>query len=359
MKWKKTLSLVLAFSVCGSLLFCSSSMAEETETEPAEESMTEQDTEPEITEDPEDYPSMTIDAVIPWGEGGGTDVLTRPLAELAQESLGGTIEARNMPGDTGTIGTEYVYDQSADGYTLLMSAENPPLYQELGLSDLSYDNFIPVIVIGDETVGIVVGADSEYTNLKDLVNAALTSPGEITMAGTGIGGLPWEVASMLMSSTGAEFDLVNNYDSDDSAKDAVLNGECDFTACKVKAAMDDYEDGQLNFLTMLSTEPVEGLEDVPLVVDDYPDFEYYLPWATFCGIFVKEGTNQGIVDKLTDAFTAAYEDASYQETLEELDVNPLGLTGDDAAEYIKDWQDKTVEAVRISNIEDVEEEQAD
>ncbi len=372
MKLKKTLSLALTFSVTAALLLCSSSLADESdtelvaeamteaetgyETELVAEAMTEQETEDELAEavepDVDEYPAMTIDAIIPWAMNGGTDVLTRPLASLAQEPLGGMIEPQNMAGESGTIGTEYVYDQEADGYTILMSAENPPLYRELGLSDLTYDNFIPIIVIGDETVCIAVSAGSDYDSLETLIDAAQLAPGTIKMAGTGTGGLPWEVASMLTAVTGAEFDLVMDYDSDDAAEQAVINGECDFTACKLKAGMEDYENLQLSFLSILATEPVEGLEEVPLITDAYPAFSDYLPWGPFCGIFVKEGTDEEIVDALTEAFAAAFEDESYQEILSAAYVNPLGLSGDDASAYILDWQLKTLTAVNIGGTEE-------
>ena len=73
------------------------------------------------------YPTQDINGIVQWGEGGGTDSLMRPLATLAQDKLGKSIVVQNMTGGTGSIATQYVYDQDADGYNLLMGAENPSL----------------------------------------------------------------------------------------------------------------------------------------------------------------------------------------------------------------------------------------
>ncbi len=332
-KAKKTLSLALTLSLTAALFVGGSCLAEESEADAA----------------PDGYPEKEISGIIQWGEGGGTDTILRPLANLAESPLGGTIEVENMAGDAGAIATEYVYEQPADGYTLLLGAENPALYEALGLSDVTYENFVPIIVVGDETCGIVVGKDEDgnpaYTNLTDLVNDALAAPGTITMSSNGVGSLAWEGGTMLTNVTGAEFDEVDEYNSDLEAMNAVINGECDFTFCKVQTGLDAHNLQELTFISMLSTEPVTNLEGIALITDDYPEFSEYLPWGPFYGVFVKEGTDDEAIDALTDAMTVAYEDAAYQDILDSLDINPLGLTGSDAEEYVESWQEKTVKAL--------------
>ena len=226
-----------------------------------------------------DYPKDNVNGIVQWGEGGGTDSLMRPLATLAQEKLGKSIVIQNMTGGTGSIATQYVYDQEADGYNLLMGAENPSLYKALGISELTYEDFDCVFLIGDETTGVVVGKDSKFNSLTEIVEAALAGE-TITLSTTGTGGLPWEVASLITSITGAEFKQVQ-YDSDASARTAVLGGECDFTICKIQSGLEEYKSGDLKWLCLLALEQVEDMPDVPLVIAEYPDFEKYLPWGPF------------------------------------------------------------------------------
>lgn len=289
------------------------------------------------------YPTQDINGIVQWGEGGGTDSLMRPLATLAQDKLGKSIVVQNMTGGTGSIATQYVYDQDADGYNLLMGAENPSLYNALDILDLTYDNFDCVLLIGDETVGVAVGKNSPYTSLKEICDAA-NSGKELTLATTGTGGLPWEVSALITSITGASFTQVQ-YDSDASARVAVLGGECDFTICKVQSCLEEYKSGDLKLLCMLATDTVAQMPDVPLITEEYPEFAEYLPWGPFYGVFVKEGTDPAVVETLSNAFTEAFNDASYQEVLKNYNINPMGYTGDEAKAYLANWRENTVNAL--------------
>lgn len=337
MKTKKILALLLSLCLMlGMLAGCGSESAST-----AQESAAAASTATAATGE---YPTKNISGIIQWGAGGGTDSLMRPLGSLAEKELGVSIVMENKTGGTGSIATQYVYDQAADGYTLLLGAENPQLYKALDIIDLTYSDFVPVFVIGDETVGVVVGKNSPYSTLTEIIDAALAAPGTIKLSTTGEGGLPWEVASLLTSVTGATFNQIP-YDSDATAKTAVLNGECDFTICKVQSGIEDYKAGDLKYLSMLALEPVAQLEDIPLITAEYPEFEQYLPWGPFYGVFVKAGTDQAVVDTLAAAFSKAFQDQSYQDLLASYNINALGLTGTEAQEYLNSWQKNTVTAL--------------
>lgn len=335
---KKTFSIVLIFILLVTMMAGCSKTETKTEGPSAEQSAQEQ---PDAQDG---FPTKNINGIVQWGAGGGTDSLMRPLASLAEKNLGVSIVVENKSGGTGSIATQYVHDSDTDGYTLLMGAENPQLYTMLDIIDLTYEDFEPVILIGDETVGIVVGKNSKYKSLTDLINTAKEKPGEITIATTGTGGLPWTVTSFITSITGATFNQVP-YDSDASARTAVISGECDFTVAKVQSAIEAHKSGDVKFISMLSNDKVPGLEDVPSITEEYPDFEAFLPWGPFYGVFVKDGTDQAVIDILSAAFEKAFNEASYQEVLGNFNINPLGYKGDEAKEYLKKWQLNTAESL--------------
>lgn len=293
------------------------------------------------------YPTQNVNGIVQWGAGGGTDSLMRPLAALAEQNLGKAIVIQNMTGATGSVATQYVYDAAADGYNLLMGAENPALYDVLEISELTYEDFDCVYLIGDEVVGIIVGKDSKYASFTDIINDALANPGTVKLSTTGKGGLPWEVGAFITDVTGATFNQIP-YDSDATAKTAVISGECDFTVCKVQSGIEDYKAGDVKFLCMLAEEPVGVMPEVPSVLAEYPDFEKYLPWGPFYGVFVKDGTDQAIIDTLSAAFEAAGPDASYQEVLANFNINFMGYTGDEASAYIQTWRENTLAALESS-----------
>ena len=332
---KKHMSIALILVLIATALFGCSQPQSTEQTPPEAE-------QPQATNDV--YPVKNISGIVQWGAGGGTDSLMRPLASLAEKELGVSIVVENKTGGTGSIATQYVHDAAADGYTLLMGAENPQLYTMLEIINLTYADFEPVFVIGDETVGVVVGKNSAYSSVTELIDAALSKPGELTVATTGAGGLPWTVTSYLTAITGATFTQVP-YDSDATARTAVITGECDFTIAKVQSALEAHNAGDLKYISMLSLEKVEALADIPLITEEYPTFSEYLPWGPFYGIFVKSETDPAIIETLAAAFETAFNDPTYQNVLKQFNINPMGLTGDDAKEFLKTWQVNTADAL--------------
>lgn len=346
-KMKTALSLLVAICLAAALCACGGGTAPSSASEAASPAQSAESAGDGAAAAPVDYPKGNLNGIVPWGAGGGTDSLMRPLASLAEQQLSTSIVIQNMAGAGGTIGTQYVYDAEADGNYLLMAAENGAIYDSLEISDLTYDNFDCVFLIGDETVGIIVGKNSKYTSFTEIVEDALAAPGTIRLATAGIGSMPWQGSAFITAVTGAQFNQIP-YDSDASTKTAVMSGECDFGLCKVQSGIEEYKAGEINYLCMLSTETVSVMPEIPLVIAEYPDFEQYLPWGPFYGIWVKEGTDPAITKILSDAFTTAASDPEYQSVLENFNVNFIGTSGEEAQEYIRSWGENTTNALRSS-----------
>ncbi|SDH26534.1 Tripartite-type tricarboxylate transporter, receptor component TctC [Alteribacillus persepolensis] len=294
-------------------------------------------TDTEMSEsDIENYPERDIRGVIQWGEGGATDNISRTLAPLAEEELGGTLVMENREGASGATGAQYVYDQPADGYTLLFGAENPNgLYQVLGISERDYlSDFQPVSIIGQSYAGIVVNKDSEFDTLEELADYASDNPGDITMGTSGEGGLPYVASAMLSAELGTEFNQVP-YDGDGPLATALLSEEIDATVLAVSAAQEYVDSGDFKMLAVINDERLESVPDAPALTEAYPEFEKYLPWGPFQGVFAHKDTPDAIIDKLTEAFAAAQEDEQFQTTLENLGVQPLNIHGEEAIEYLE------------------------
>lgn len=294
-----------------------------------------------------DFPKTNINGIIQWGAGGGTDNILRPLATLTEKNLDVSIVMQNKPGGVGAVATQYVHDLKADGYNLLMGAENPALYKALELSDLSYDDFETVLLVGSEAVILITNPNSDLNSVTDLVNAANENPGELKMATTGRGGSQWQAASILRTLTGAEFNQVP-FDGDADCLSAVLGGHADFTTIKISQAVEPHEAGTIKVLATFTTEPLEALKGTTPIVDQYPDFEKYTPFGPFYGVFAKNGTPQDVLDYLQDAFKKGFESEQYQQILENLNVTPLGIVGEEATQYVSDWQRVTATSLYIA-----------
>lgn len=287
-----------------------------------------------------DYPTKDLQGVIMWGAGGATDNVTRAITPLVEPILGKQIVLINKPGGTGAISTQYVYSMPPDGYTLLFGAENPQVHRILELSQMDYKDFYPVNILGRGVGVIVANNDTPWNSFKELVEDAQKRPGEIKMGSTGPGGLPYTVGAMTKSITDMEVTYVP-YKGEGPGVTALLGGHVDFIPAGITAVREHIRAGRVKPLAMVSNEPVPGLEDIPLITADFPEFEKYLPWGPFYGVWCKKDVPDDAKKVLVDAFRKGAADPKFQDFLKDFGTVSMNISGDEADAFLKKWQSVT------------------
>ena len=287
-----------------------------------------------------DYPDRDLQGVIMWGAGGATDNVARAITPNVEPFLKKQIILINKPGGTGAISTQYVYSQPADGYTLLIGAENPQVHRILKLSDMDYKDFYPINILGRGVGVIVANNDTPWNSFKDLVEDAMKRPGEIKMGSTGPGGLPYTVGAMIKTVT--EFDVTAvPFKGEGPGVTALLGGHVDFMPVGITAVREHIRAGRVKALAIVSDTPIPGSEDIPLITNDYPDFQRYLPWGPFYGVWCKRDVPDDIKMKLVEAFKQGAEQPKFQEFLKDFNTVSMNISGDEADEFLKKWQSVT------------------
>jgi tripartite-type tricarboxylate transporter receptor subunit TctC len=285
-----------------------------------------------------DYPEHPINGIIAWGAGGGTDTVSRLTTPLAEKFLGKPIILANKTGATGAIAAQAVASAKADGYTLLFHAENPQLYQVLGLSELSYDDFDPVMLFVQGSTVIVVPKDSPLKTYDDLIKAAKASPGKMSIGISGIGGQPWVTATLLKKIEGVTFNPVA-FDGDGPLVTALLGKQLDVSGLAVGAAVQYVKNGDLRALAIMKNSPNPALPDVPYITKLNPAFTGAMKASGFFyGVFVKKGTPQPIVDKLTAAYKSALAEPKFIDYAKNNGLTVLGLSGTPARDFMNTWR---------------------
>ncbi|CAG2139292.1 hypothetical protein LMG19282_01616 [Cupriavidus campinensis] len=111
------------------------------------------------------FPTQPLRIVSPFPAGGGNDAVSRVVATRLSQVLGQSAVTDNRGGAGGNIGTRYVAEAKADGYTVLTSqvsimAVNPTLYRSPGFDPIK--QFIPVTQINAAPLAIVVSANAPW-----------------------------------------------------------------------------------------------------------------------------------------------------------------------------------------------------
>jgi tripartite-type tricarboxylate transporter receptor subunit TctC len=288
----------------------------------------------------EDFPTRPIQGTIQWGAGGSTDAVTRAVAPLVEERLGQKLVLTNRPGGTGVIGMQYVHGQRPDGYSVLFGAENPQLYGVLALSELSYKDFWPLVLLARGTPVLVARADAPFATLEQLLAEIRKAPGAIKMGATGVGGLPFVVHAMLKSVV-PELQVTQvPFDGDGPALTALQGGHVDFMPAVFGAAREPLRSGRVKPLAAVAGEPIAGYA-LPAITATLPAFARFLPWGPFFGAFVRKETPEPIRARLEAAFLAGARDPRFAAFCETFGVVPMAIGGAEAQAFLDRWQSVT------------------
>jgi tripartite-type tricarboxylate transporter receptor subunit TctC len=105
----------------------------------------------------QDWPSRSVTVVVPLGAGTASDVAARVVMDQVGKQVGQTFVIENRPGAGGTTGANAVAKAAPDGATILTygaMAGSAALYSKLPYDPL--DDFVPVIALGQQPLGVVV-----------------------------------------------------------------------------------------------------------------------------------------------------------------------------------------------------------
>lgn len=287
-----------------------------------------------------DFPVKNVQGIIMWGAGGATDNVSRALTPNVEKYLGKQIVLINKPGGTGAIATQYVFSRPSDGYTLLFGAENPQVYRILKLSPLDYKDFYPVTILGHGVGVIVTHKDAPWNSFKELVEDAKSRPGKIKMGSTGPGGLPYTVGAMTQNVVGMKVTSVP-FDGEGPGVTALQGGHVDFMPAGLTAVREHIRAGRLKALAVVTSTPIEGMENIPVITKDFPEFNDYLPWGPFYGVFCKRDVPEDAKKALVEAFTKGAAEEKFQSFLKDFGAVPMNISGDEADKFLKKWQSVT------------------
>lgn len=343
---RKLVSFGLAAALCLSMTACSVSTSSKTETatKAAETETTaagnseEAGTTGSEAAKTTDYPTKPINMIIPYGAGGTTDVYGRTLAALLEKQLGQPITVTNQGGASGSIGCQFVKDQPSDGYTLLVAAETLGTYRTMGTSELGYDDFTVISpLVGDPKV-VVVGKDSKYNTLQELLDDVKANPGKITMSHSGPGGSGHN-QGLVLGELGYEVSMTS-FDSGNAALLGVIGGQVDFTNPNISTLQSYIESGEVKALAVFADKRMEAYPDIPAFTEVVPEAQKYLdiPYTNLT-FLVNNDTPDDVVAALKEAAAKVFEDPDWTAFVEENAADKLYAEYKDD-QSIKDFYDR-------------------
>ncbi|AMR79506.1 tripartite tricarboxylate transporter substrate-binding protein [Cupriavidus nantongensis] len=258
------------------------------------------------------YPSRPIRLVVPYAAGGGPDIHTRKLAERLAHVLGQPVVVENKVGAGGILAAEFVAQQPADGYTLMLGASTH-VAQKLLQPGAKFDPmaFTHIIRVGVSPSVLVVSASSPYRNVADLAAAARRAPGTLNYASGGIGSAAHVSGAAFASATG--IDVVHvPYKGSVEIVPSLLKGDTQFGFPVAATAMPQLASGKVRALAVTSASRAAVLPQVPTLNEALGRKD--LDLDAWSGIWAPPRLPAAITARLHAAVMQALEDPGLRRT---------------------------------------------
>jgi len=242
------------------------------------------------------YPERPIRIVVPFPAGGGTDSLTRLIANAATTKYGWTIVVENKPGAGGNLALETVAKSKPDGYTLVMAQTDNVVLNPLLYKKLSYDavnGFEPLGMIAKGAAVLTVKSDSPYKTLGDVVAAAKGKPGGVTFATPGTGTVAHMILQLWEGASGVQFTHVP-YRGVAQALPDLIGGQVELYMGSVPTMQGHIDGGKVRGLGVTSGQRSGVLKNVPTFTEaGIKGVELASVW----GLMAPAGTPAPVVEK--------------------------------------------------------------
>ncbi len=282
-----------------------------------------------------DYPERPIEMIVPWGSGGGSDVLMRIVANHGEDYVGQPMPVINMPGASGTQGLAEARERAPDGYTIAQIHEGLLVSYHTGLTDVHPSDFEPIASFTSSPQYLVVNADRPYDTFEEFVEYAQENPGEIRF-GVTLAGVPHLHSAMMEQAADYEVSYVGHEGTGERIQ-ALVGGHIDAAIGDIASSLEFVENGDLKFLAVGATERLDATPDVPTL----QELGYDLELTISRGLYAPAGTDEAMLDYLSDAFAPMRDDEAFIQAINNAGAEMVLRTRDEYAAYM-DQLDQTV-----------------
>jgi tripartite-type tricarboxylate transporter receptor subunit TctC len=293
------------------------------------------------------YPAKPVRFIVPFPPGGGTDILSRALAQKMSEALGQPFVIDNRPGAGGNIGADLAAKSAPDGYTLVMGqtsnlAVNPTLYSKLPFDPIK--DFAPVTLVIEAPLIVLVAQTSPIKSVRDLIAEAKAKPGGINFASPGNGTVGHLVGEMFKRQAG--IDMVHvPYKGAAPALTDLLGGRVTVYFASGPVAMGQIKGGKIRAIAVTSRIRSPLLPEVPTVAESgLPGFDA----SSWYGVLAPAGTPKDIVAKLNAVAVKAMREPELRKQMSGEGGEPIGDTPEHFSAFITSETAKWAKVVKES-----------
>jgi tripartite-type tricarboxylate transporter receptor subunit TctC len=300
-----------------------------------------------------DWPTKSVQLVVPFAAGGPTDTIARLIAVPMGQALGQTVVVENVPGAGGTIASTKVARAAPDGYTIYIHhmgmATANALYDKLPYDPMTSFEYIgqvadvPMVLLGKK--------DLPVNNFKELEAYIKANGSKVTMANAGPGAVSQLCGLLFQSRMGVRLTNIP-YKGTGPALTDLLGGQVDLLCDQTTQTIPYIKDGRVKAFGTTTMKRLPAIPNVPTLNEQgLKGFEVKV-WH---GVYAPKGTPQPILEKINASLKKALNTPDVKKRLEDanIDIVPAEKI---SAKGLRDHLDREINVwgpvIRKANIPD-------
>lgn len=295
------------------------------------------------------FASKPLRLVVPNAPGGAADLTARTVGQKLSEVLGHPVVVENRPGAGGVVAGELVARAAPDGHTLLLissgTAVSAALFKSLPFDTLR--DFVAVAPLASFDLVIVSAEGSRHRTLADWVADARTRPGKLTIGTPNIGTTQHLAAELFKAAAGIDVQIVP-FNGTPAVINALRGGQIDAGLDILGPLLAQIRAKALVPLAITGEKRSRMLAEVPTAKEAGVAGFAVSSWN---GLAVPAGTPKDMVARLNREVVTALSDAAVRKRLEDLNLDPLPGSPEQAAALLQHDVRRWGEVIRRAGIE--------
>ncbi|HYZ34077.1 MAG TPA: tripartite tricarboxylate transporter substrate binding protein [Crenalkalicoccus sp.] len=281
----------------------------------------------------QNFPTRTVQAIVPYPAGGSTDAIARQLAQAISGPLGQTVVVENRSGGATVVAAQALIAAPADGHTFAVFDPSTVAMNQFLFRRLPYEPataFRPVAGLARIPFGIAVPPDFPAKTLAEFVAYAQANPG-LSCGSTGAGNSVHLALEQFMRA--AKVDITHvPYRGGAPGMQDLMGGHLTCMMVDIPSAAPHVAAGRIRIIAVTSAHRARSLPDVPTIADSgYPGFEA----SSWFAVFVRAATPPAIISRLETVVRDAVKTQQFQDWIASVSFEPLDAGSDDMADLLR------------------------
>lgn len=282
--------------------------------------------------------AAAAECIAPANPGGGWDFTCRQIGKIMYDikAVDKPIQVTNMAGAGGGLAYNHVVAERGDDADLIVAASSATTTRlaQNAYAGMTADQVRFVGAIGADPGVIVVGKDSPFQSLGDLVDAIKSDPGSVTFAGgSAVGGFD-HIKPLMVLKEGGFTDITKvKYIGVDGGADAITQTVGGFTQAMtgdMSEVVGFLKAGDVRVIAVLTEERIPGFDDIPTAKEQGFDV-VAVNWR---GLYVPKNISDDDFNSWADKLQQVADSDEWKEAMVANGLAPFTKVGGDFQSYV-------------------------